>query len=140
MPGTPIVHFEVMSRNGKRAIEFYKTLFGWKIDDNNPMKYGLVNTGVKESIQGGIGQVDGKTSPYVTFYIGVNDPQKYLDNVVRLGGKVVVPVTEIPNMVTYAQFADPEGNVVGLVKNAMPRSNSAKRGSRSKTSSRSTRK
>jgi predicted enzyme related to lactoylglutathione lyase len=28
----------------------------------------------------------------------------------------VVPVTEIPNMVTFAQFADPQGNVVGLVK------------------------
>jgi predicted enzyme related to lactoylglutathione lyase len=29
-----------------------------------------------------------------------------------------VPVTEIPNMVTFAQFADPQGNVVGLVKSA----------------------
>ena len=27
-----------------------------------------------------------------------------------------MPVTEIPNMVTFAQFADPEGNVVGIVK------------------------
>jgi predicted enzyme related to lactoylglutathione lyase len=25
-------------------------------------------------------------------------------------------VTEIPDMVTFAMFADPEGNVVGLVK------------------------
>lgn len=33
-----------------------------------------------------------------------------------MGGKTVVPVTEIPDMVTFAQFADPEGNVVGLVK------------------------
>jgi predicted enzyme related to lactoylglutathione lyase len=27
-----------------------------------------------------------------------------------------MPVTEIPGMVTFAQFADPEGNIVGLVK------------------------
>ncbi len=27
-----------------------------------------------------------------------------------------MPVTEIPNMVTFAQFSDPEGNVVGMVK------------------------
>jgi predicted enzyme related to lactoylglutathione lyase len=30
-----------------------------------------------------------------------------------------VPVTVIPDMVTFAQFADPEGNVVGIVKNEM---------------------
>ena len=36
--------------------------------------------------------------------------------VIDLGGKTVVPETEIPNMVTFALFADPEGNVVGLVK------------------------
>jgi predicted enzyme related to lactoylglutathione lyase len=28
----------------------------------------------------------------------------------------VVPVTEIPGLVTFAQFADPQGNVVGLLK------------------------
>ena len=27
-----------------------------------------------------------------------------------------MPVTEIPNMVTFALFADPEGHVVGVVK------------------------
>jgi hypothetical protein len=44
------------------------------------------------------------------------DPQAYLDRIERVGGKTIVPVTEIPDMVTFAQFADPEGNVVGLVK------------------------
>jgi predicted enzyme related to lactoylglutathione lyase len=44
------------------------------------------------------------------------DLQAYLDRIEQLGGKTVVPVTEIPGLVTFAQFADPEGNVVGLVK------------------------
>ncbi len=26
------------------------------------------------------------------------------------------PVTEIPDVVTFAQFADPDGNVIGLFK------------------------
>lgn len=30
----------------------------------------------------------------------------------------IVPTTEIPDMVTFALFADPDGNVVGLVKAA----------------------
>jgi hypothetical protein len=114
--GNPVVHFEIMARDAKREQEFYSELFGWKIDANNPMNYGLVNTGTKKGIQGGIGQVAGSQSPYVTFYIEVDDPQKYLDKAVNLGGGVIVPVTVIPNMVTYALFADPGGNMVGLVK------------------------
>jgi len=33
-----------------------------------------------------------------------------------MGGKVVMPETEVPNMVTFALFQDTEGNTVGLVK------------------------
>jgi predicted enzyme related to lactoylglutathione lyase len=51
----------------------------------------------------------------VTFYLEVDDLQAYLDRVEQAGGKVVVPVTELA-MVTFAQFADPQGNVVGLMK------------------------
>jgi hypothetical protein len=36
--------------------------------------------------------------------------------VTALGGRVVVPVTTVSNMVTFAQFADPDGNVVGIIK------------------------
>ena len=33
---------------------------------------------------------------------------------------MVMPVTDIPNMVTFALFSDPEGNVVGLVSSNVP--------------------
>ena len=127
--GTPVVHFEIMSRNGKRAHDFYTSLFQWNINSDNPMNYGLVNTGLKKGIQGGIGQTDANTPPCVTFYVGVEDIQGYLDKAVTLGGRIVVPVTEIPNMVTFAQFADLDGNVVGLVKNSMPVARKTKKAS-----------
>ena len=117
---SPVVHFEINCKDGKRAQQFYSSLFDWNINADNPMNYGLINTGAKKGVQGGIGQVDRGQSPYVTFYIEVDDLQKYLDKVVGLGGSVKLPVTTIPNMVTFAQFTDPEGNVVGLVKNVMP--------------------
>ena len=31
-----------------------------------------------------------------------------------------MPVTEVPDMVIFAQFADPEGNVVGITKANYP--------------------
>lgn len=52
----------------------------------------------------------------MTVYIEVADLQASLDKAVSLGGKVVMPVTDIPDMVVMAQFADPEGNVIGMVK------------------------
>ena len=118
--GAPVVHFEVNVKDAKKAQEFYANLFGWEINANNPVGYGLVNTGMKTGINGGIGQVEGDKPPFVTFYAAVDKPQAYLDKAVSLGGKVVTPVTEIPNMVTFALFADPEWNVVGIVNSAGP--------------------
>jgi predicted enzyme related to lactoylglutathione lyase len=112
----PIVHFEILGTNGAALQQYYADLFGWTIDADNPMKYGLVDTGAGEhALRGGIGDTD-NGQPTTCFYVGVDDPQAYLDKATAAGGTMVVPVTEIPNMVTFAQFADPEGNVIGLVK------------------------
>jgi len=53
----------------------------------------------------------------VTFYVMVDDPQKYLDRAEQLGGKTLMPPMEVPGAgVTLAMFADPEGHVIGLTK------------------------
>ena len=41
-------------------------------------------------------------------------------NAEALGGKTVMPVTEIPGLVTFAMFNDPDGLLVGIVKGAGP--------------------
>jgi predicted enzyme related to lactoylglutathione lyase len=107
--------FEVTGKDGDKLQQFYGGLFGWQIDADNPMRYGMVQA-ADGGIGGGIGpSPDG--GGHVTFYVAVDDPQAYLDRAEQLGGKTVVPVTEVPDMVTFARFADPEGNVVGVVKN-----------------------
>ncbi len=47
-------------------------------------------------------------------HVEVEDLQATLDEVESLGGKTVTPITEIPGVVTFAGFQDPQGNVVGL--------------------------
>ncbi len=111
----PVTHFEVMAKDGKRAQDFYGNLFGWKFDTVEG-GYGMIDTGVKMGINGGIGQVTENMAPHTVFYVQVEDVQSHLDKAVNLGGRVVMPLMEIPNMVTYAQFADLDGNVIGLVK------------------------
>ncbi len=107
----PVVHFEIKGPDKARLQDFYRNAFGWSVNAENPMGYGMVDA-QGEGIGGG---VDGD-APGVTVYIQVDDPAAYLEKVKTLGGKVVMDVTEIPNMVTMAQFADPAGNVIGLVK------------------------
>ena len=46
--------------------------------------------------------------------VDVDDLQKYLDKAVSMGGEVVTPITEIPDMVTWAELRDPAGNVMGI--------------------------
>ncbi len=112
--GRPVVHFEILGKDTKKLQGFYSEIFGWNVDANNPMNYGIVNTGDNGGIGGGIGAAQGEN--HVTVYVQVEDPQAYLDRIEASGGKTVMPVTEIPDMVTFALFADPEGNIIGLVK------------------------
>ena len=108
----PVVHFEILGPDGDQLQRFYGEMFGWTINADNPMSYGLVDTG-GGGINGGIGQAE---VPLATIYIEVDDPGQYLEKVVAAGAELVQEVTEIPGMVTFAQFRDPAGNIVGLVK------------------------
>lgn len=107
----PVVHFEITGPNGSALQEFYRSLFEWHINADNPMSYGIVDTHAG-GINGGVGEGEDR----VTVYVEVDDLQAYLDKAERLGGRTIMPVTEIPNMVTFALFADPGGHVIGLVK------------------------
>jgi uncharacterized protein len=113
--GAPVTWFEINTGDPQAAREFYAALFGWQLQVLADANYALVDTG-GEGIGGGIGQAQGPNQ--VIFYIDVDDPQVYLDRVEQAGGKTLVPITEIPDMVTFAQFSDPQGNVVGLVKSS----------------------
>jgi uncharacterized protein len=112
----PIVHFEIVGQDGKKLQDFYGNVFGWKIDANNEWNYGIVDTDSGGAgIAGGIGPtMDQK--PRVTVYAQVPDLQATLDKAEQLGGKTLMPPTEIPGAVTMAMFADPEGNVMGIIK------------------------
>ena len=79
------------------------------------MNYGFVDThNESQGINGGITSTDGPAQ--VTIYVDVDHLQAYLDKAESLGGKTIVPITEIPNVVTFALFSDLDGNPVGLVK------------------------
>ncbi len=110
----PIVWWELAGNDGKALQSFYAELFDWKVDADNSMGYGMINTGGSGSVDGGIYTSDEPKQPVI--YAGVPDLQATLDKVAQLGGTTVVPPTEVPGMVTFALFSDPAGNIFGIVK------------------------
>ncbi len=113
-----VVHWEVQSRDPEKQMRFFGELFGWKIDANNPMNYGLVEAGIGgqngNSIGGGIGGSP-TGSARVTFYVQVKDINATLTQAQTLGARTLMPRTDI-GMVIMAQFEDLEGNLIGLIE------------------------
>ena len=115
--GRPVVHWEIWAEDTKKLAEFYSKLFDWKVDFNNPINYGLVETGGQGGINGGIMKPQRGPHPHrLTFYVQVDDLQACLDKAESLGGKTIFPPTAIPGVGSYALFSDPEGVYIGLFK------------------------
>jgi predicted enzyme related to lactoylglutathione lyase len=110
--------FEILGGDANRLHSFYSKLFGWNIDANNEMKYGMVSD-KDAGIGGGIGPNPAGGEGYVTIYVGVDDIKASMAKVEALGGKTVMPPTELPEFhLTFALFSDPEGHVIGMTQNS----------------------
>lgn len=110
--GAPVTWFEIGAKDGSKLQKFYGDLFGWKIDADNPMQYGMTDA-IGNGIGGGIGS--GVEEPYVTIYVAVPDLKATLDRAAELGGKTVMEPADVPGGPTIAQFTDVAGNVIGLL-------------------------
>jgi predicted enzyme related to lactoylglutathione lyase len=114
--GQPVVHFEIGCRDAAKTQAFYAKLFDWKIEPYGPA--GMISTGQSIGIQGHINCLGHEPHNYVTVYAQVDDLQTYLDKAGKLGGKTLVPPTDVPGMGKFAWLADPEGTIIGLWKPA----------------------
>ncbi len=109
----PVVHFEIGCRDLAKTEKFFSDLFGWQMQTAGPAS--TIDTGSKEGIQGHITALGHEPHHYTMFYVEVDDVQASLDKAASLGGKMLVPPIKIPTG-TFAWFADPEGNTIGLLK------------------------
>ena len=112
--GAPVVHFELYGKDAAGLQDFYKKAFDWHVDTNNPQNYGVVDTHAGSGINGGVTAGENMDNGTI-IYVEADDIQAALDKVVSLGAEVMMPVTPM-DMVTFALFKDPAGNVVGLVQ------------------------
>ena len=111
--GATVIHVEVTGKDGEKLQSFYKDVFGWSLDTNNPGGYGMYRQA--DGLTGGIGAAQDGGAGNVTFYVHTDDPQGTLDKVAANGGTVVMPLTQVAPETTIALFADPEGHIVGIM-------------------------
>jgi len=119
--GQPVVHFEVVGKDGDKLKKHYSELFGWEIDSNNEMSYGMVSREGNQApdglgIGGGIGAGPEGYEGHVTFYVAVDDIEEALQKAESLGGTRVMGPERIMDMLDLGQFKDPEGHLIGLVQ------------------------
>ena len=110
-----VIHFEVTGKDGAGLQRFYSDVFGWTLDTNNPGGYGMLRDEGASPITGGIGTSQDGGAGHVTFYVHADDPAATLKRVEELGGRVIMPLTEVAPETTIALFADPEGHVIGIM-------------------------
>lgn len=122
--GQPVVHFEVIGKDGATLQRYYAELFGWDVDADNPLGYGYVardgNTNADAAgIAGGIATGQPDYAGHVTFYVEVPDVEASLATAERLGGNRVFGPEKVPGTpLEIGQFTDPEGHLIGLVRAA----------------------
>lgn len=108
----PVIHFEIGCKDKAATSAFYSNVFGWSID---PGPMGAINTNSPDGIPGHIAALGHEPHQFTHFYIHTDDVAATLAQIEAAGGKTIVPPVPIPTG-TFAWFADPEGNTVGLWK------------------------
>lgn len=109
---------ELMTNDVQGAKTFYAELLGWTLQDYKPgeMDYTMVKAGDTEV--GGIMTIPEQAKgmpPAWGAYVTVDDVDATAARVEQLGGKVLVPATNIPDVGRFVVIQDPQGATLALI-------------------------
>lgn len=116
-------HIEFLSGDSERSKRFYGEVFGWQFEDIPGADYLNVRTS-EDGIEGGIGgvaQATGTAPPAsngIYAYLLAPDMDATLAAIEEAGGEIVIPKTDVMGMAEFAHFRDPDGNLIGLWRDA----------------------
>jgi predicted enzyme related to lactoylglutathione lyase len=108
-----IVHIEIPAEDSAKAAQFYQALFGWKITRDEGMDYTMWEP--VDGPGGGFSPLGENVHPGdVLIYVDSENIESDLDQVEKLGGKVLQLKCEIPGVGWFGIFKDPTGNTIAL--------------------------
>ena len=107
------VWYDLMTSHPKNAEPFYTKVLGWGTQPFEGMPYTMWTA--NGTPIGGVGQVKGAgVPPHWIAYIAVEDVDAAVKQIASLGGKTIVPGTDIPTVGRFAVVADPQGAVFSV--------------------------
>jgi uncharacterized protein len=109
-----IVRWQILSPDPQNVTTFYEKLFSWKSSDANALGYRELRTGVPSSIDGGVWPAPAGSTPFVQLFIEVEDVDASMARAEKLGAKVLVPKSVLPDGDTMAVLQDPSGMSFGI--------------------------
>ncbi|HWH91678.1 MAG TPA: VOC family protein, partial [Candidatus Binatia bacterium] len=99
----------------ERAKAFYSNLFGWKI---NPFPgagdYWHIDTGGADDTPDGALKKRSQPQEPIVNYISVDSVAEFSKKIEKLGGKICMSKTTVPQMGYFAVCQDTEGNSFGI--------------------------
>jgi predicted enzyme related to lactoylglutathione lyase len=107
-----IAYFEIAGPDAAGLASFYASVFDWHTAPHRFPNYFSVGPHDGAGLAGGFRQ---EAQPERVLYVQVDDLAAALARVVAGGGKVLIPPTNIPGVIHFALFEDPQGNRTGLV-------------------------
>jgi hypothetical protein len=113
--GNPFVHLELTTSDLDKAKDFYTKMFDWKLQEfkGDGPPYLLIDTG-KEPGGGMMAQPMPGVPVAWGMYIAVDDLDAAGAKLQKLGGKILMPRTEVPDMGWFIVASDPQGATFGL--------------------------
>ena len=106
------VWHELMSSNPKAAIAFYKDLVGWKPRPWENPNHDYTMMTMAGGRKAGIMELPDPTAPtHWMCYIGTPNVDATARQTTELGGKVLKPVSDIPDVGRFAILQDPQGAI-----------------------------
>lgn len=113
-----VLQFQIVSKAPDQAASFYSSLFGWKIETENPLGYRRIDTGAEEGIQGGIWPAPPQAPDFVQLIIAVDEVKPAVQRAEDLGARLIIPPAVLPEGDEMAILQDPQGLAFGLWRRA----------------------
>ena len=109
----PVVRWQVITPDPELSSNFFADLFGWETNRDNALGYRDVRAG-DGGIHGGIWPAPEGVKAFVQLFVKVDDIDDCIQKATRLGAKVIVPKTALPDGNQMAVFLDPQGMPVAI--------------------------
>ena len=111
-----VTHFEIYGEEPAKLAEFYRSVFGWQVEQMPGINYWRIQTGSTETkpLHGGLTYRAIADLNGWMLFVNVTSLDETVALVQKLGGSIVRPKTAVPRTAWVTVLADPAKNIFGL--------------------------